>query len=114
MNPQQVLLTGYEQYPQEIQTYPVAREPVNVQPMTTNNKSVLLDLPNVQTDLPMPLMPQQVNQPVTEDRDGMTENTQQPRPSVDVVTSNQILEFIWNITRIMQQQLIFNRKTTEP
>ena len=73
--------------------------------MTTNNNSALLDLPNVQTDLPMPFMPQQVNQPITEDRDGMTENTQQ--------SSNQILESIQNITRIMQQQLVFNGKTTE-
>ena len=47
MDPQQVPLTGYEQCPHEIQTYPVAREPVNVQPMTTNNNSALLDLPNV-------------------------------------------------------------------
>ena len=75
VDPQQISLTGYEQHPQEIQTYPVVREPVNVQPMTTNNNSALLDLPNVQMDLPAPLMPQQVNQPVTEDRDEVTENT---------------------------------------
>ena len=110
---QQVPLTRYEQYPQEIQAYPIAREPVNVQPMATNNNSALLDLPNVQTDLPTPLIPQQVNQPVTEDRGGMTESTQQSRPSVDMVTSNQILESIQNITRVMQQQLVFNGKTTE-
>ena len=109
----QVPSTGYEQYPQEIRTYPVAREPVNVQPMTTNNNSALLDLPNMQTDLPKPLMPQQVNQPMTEDRDGKAENTQQSRPSADMVTSNQILESIQNITRVMQQQLVFNGKTTE-
>ena len=82
---QQVPLTRYKQYPQEIQAYPIAREPVNVQPMATNNNSALLDLPNVQTDLPTPLIPQQVNQPVTEDRGGMTESTQQSRPSVDMV-----------------------------
>ena len=58
-------------------------------------------------------MPQQVNQPIIGDRDGMTENTQQSRPSVDMVTSNQILESIQNITKIMQQQLVFNGKTTE-
>ena len=81
--------------------------------MATNNNSALLDLPNVQTDLPTPLIPQQVNQPVTEDRGGMTESTQQSRPSVDMVTSNQILESIQNITRVMQQQLVFNGKTTE-
>ena len=81
--------------------------------MTSNNNSALLDLPNVQTDLPTPLMPQRVNEPITEDRDRMTENTQQSRPSVDTVTSNQILESIQNITRIMQQQLVFNGKITE-
>ena len=113
VDPQQIPLTGYEQCPQEIQTYPVAREPVNVQPMTTNKNATLLDLPKVQTDLPTPLMPQQVNQPMTEDRHGMTENTQQLRLSVDAVTSNQILESIQNITRVMQQQLVFNRKTTK-
>ena len=56
-----------------MQAYPIAREPVNVQPVVTRNSSALLDLPNVQTDLPTPLIPQQVNQPVTEDRGGMTE-----------------------------------------
>ena len=50
---------------------------------------------------------------MTEDRGGMTESTQQSRLSVDMVTSNQILESIQNITRVMQQQLVFNRKTTE-
>ena len=81
--------------------------------MATNNNSALLDLPNIQTDLPTPLIPQQVNQPVTEDRGGMMESTQQSRPSVDMVTSNQILESIQNITRVMQQQPVFNGKTTE-
>ena len=113
VDPQQVPLTGYEQYPQEIRTYPVAREPVNVQPMTTNNNSALLDLPNMQTGLPMPLMPQQVNQAMTEDRNKIAENVQQSGPSADTVTRNQILESIQNITRVMQQQLVFNGKTTE-
>ena len=54
VDPQQVPLTGYEQYPQEVRAYPVAREPVNVQPMLTNDNSALLDSPNVQTGLPMP------------------------------------------------------------
>ena len=45
-------LTGYEHYHQEIQTYPVNREPLNVHPTTTNDNSALLDLPNVQTGLP--------------------------------------------------------------
>ena len=54
VNLQQVQLTGYEQFPQEVQTYPVSREPVTVQPTSHDNNSALLDLPNVQTNLPGP------------------------------------------------------------
>ena len=104
---------GHTECGQEMQAYSVAREPVNVQPVVTSNSSVLLVLPNVQADLQTPLILQQVNQPMTEDRGGMTENAQQPRPNVDTVTSSQILESIQNITRVMQQQLVFNRKTAE-
>ena len=91
----------------------MAREPVNVQPMPTNDNSALLDLPNIQTGLPMPLMPQQVNQTAMENREERTENSQPSGPSTDTVTSNQILESIQNITRVMQQQLVFNGKTSE-
>ena len=110
VDPQQVPLTGYEQYPQEVRTYQVTREPVNVQPMPTNDNSALLDLPNVQTGLPMPLIPQQANQAVMENREEKAENSQPSGPSTDTVTSSQILESIQNITRVMQQQLVFNRK----
>ena len=113
VDPQQVPLTGYEEYPQEVQTYPVARAPVNVQPVAPSNGSALLDLPNVQTDLPTPLTPQQVSHAVTGDRGRMRENAQQDRPNADMVTSSQILESIQNITRVMQQQLVFNGKITE-
>ena len=58
-------------------------------------------------------MPQQVNQAATENREERTENSQPPGPSTHTVTSNQILEFIQNITCVMQQQLVFNGKTTE-
>ena len=80
VDPQQVPLTGYEEYPQEIQTYPIAREPVNIQPVVPSNGSALLDLPNVQADLLTPLTPQQVSQAVIEDRSRMRENVQQDRP----------------------------------
>ena len=113
VDPQQVPLTGYEEYPQEMQTYPIGREPVNVQPMVPSSGSALLDLPNVQADLLTPLTPQQVSQAVTEDRGRMRENAQQDRPNADMVTNSQILESIQNITRVMQQQLVFNGKTTE-
>ena len=111
MDPNHVPLTGYEQYHQEVRTYPVNREPLNVQPTTTNDNSVLLDLPNVQTGLPMPLTPQQVNQPVVTQREGRIND---PSPTeIGSVTNTQILESIQNITKVMQQQLIFNGKTTE-
>ena len=113
VDPRHVPLTGYEQYPQEVQTYPVAREPVNVQPMPTNDNSALLDLPNVQTGLPMPLIPQQANQPAMENRRERAENSHPAGTSTDAVTSSQILESIQNITRVMQQQLVFNGKTTK-
>ena len=113
VDPQQVPLTGYKQYPQEMQAYPIAREPVNVQPMVPSNGSALLDLPNVQADLPTPLTPQQVNQTVTEERGRLTQNAQHDKLNADTVTSSQILESIQNITRVMQQQLVFNGKTTE-
>ena len=57
MDPKHVPLTGYERYHQEIQTYPVNKEPLNIQPTTVNDNSALLDLPNVQTGLPEPLTP---------------------------------------------------------
>ena len=113
VDPQQVPLIGYEQYPQEVQTYLVARELVNVQPMHTNDNSALLDLPKVQMGLPTPLMPQQANQPAMENRGERTENSQPAGTSTDTVTSSQILESIQNITRVMQQQLVFNGKSTE-
>ena len=114
VDPQQVPLTGYEQYPQEVQTYPVAREAVNVQPMPTNDNSALLDLPNVQKGLPTPLIPQQANQAAMGSRGERAQNSQPARTSTDTVTSSQILEFIENITRVMQQQLVFNGKLLRP
>ena len=111
MDPKHVPLTGYEHYHQEIQTYPVNREPLNVQPTTANDNSALLDLPNVQTGLPEPLIPHQVNPPAsTQVEEGI--NNPAPMES-NSVTNTQILESIQNITKVMQQQLIFNGKTTE-
>ena len=67
---QQVPLTGYEQFPQEMQAYPVSREPVTVQPTNHDNNSALLDLPNVQANLPRPLTPRRLNQVSTGSVDG--------------------------------------------
>ena len=113
VNPRHIPLTGYEHYPQEVRTYPVIREPVNVQPMPTNDNSALLDLLNVQTGLPMPLALQQVNQLVMESREERIENSHPSGASTEAVTSSQILESIQNITKVMQQQLMFNGKTTK-
>ena len=108
MDPKHVPLTGYEHYHQEVQTYPVNREPLNVQPTTANDNSALLDLPNVQTELPEPLTPHRITPPVLTHVEEVINN-----PSASSVTNTQILESIQNITKVMQQQLIFNGKTTE-
>ena len=116
VNLQQVLLTGYQQFPQEVQTYPVSREPVMVQPASHDNNSALLDLPNVQTNLPPPLTPQRLNQVSTESVDGMAQTTrvqEEVTREANVVSNTDILESIQNITKVMQQQLMFNSKTAE-
>ena len=113
VNPRHVQLTGYEQYPQEVRAYPVTREPLNVQPTTISDNSTLLDLPNVQTGLPTPLTSQQVNQPTMVNREEGIDNPHPTETGSGTVTSTQILESIQNITKVMQQQLIFNSKTTE-
>ena len=59
INTQQIPLTGYENFRQELQTYPVLRDPMTVQLTGVDNisSSVILDLPNVNTNLPPPLLP---------------------------------------------------------
>ena len=49
-----VPLTGYENFHQELQMYPVSMDPMTVQPTGADNvsNSALLDLPNVNTNLP--------------------------------------------------------------
>ena len=112
VDPQQVPLTGYEDFHREFQTYPVSREPLTVQwTVSTNNTntSALLDLPNVNTNLPPPLTPQQMN-PV------MSQPTQQQAESPiasNPVSSNEILQSIQSIAKVMQQQLLFSSKTAE-
>ena len=108
MDPQQVPLTGYENYHQEFQMYPAAREPVMVQlTVSTNNTntSALLDLPNINTNLPLPLTPQQA-------ASAMSQPTQEvvDRP-VAMNSSSEILESIQSIAKVMQQQLLFSSKT---
>ena len=59
MNTRHIPLTGYENFRQELQTYPVSRDPMTVQPTAAGNisNSAILDLPNVNTNLPPPLLP---------------------------------------------------------
>ena len=109
-------MTGYEHFPLEMQAYPVSRELVNVQPMGPDNNSALLDLPNVQANLPPPLTPQQPDQIMTNNVNVVPQDTQEHREATEesnTVSSSQILESIQNIMKVMQQQLVFNGKTTE-
>ena len=59
INTQQIPLTGYENFCQELQTYPVSRDLMTVQLTGVDNvsSSAILDLPNVNTNLPPPLLP---------------------------------------------------------
>ena len=52
INSRQIPLTGYENFHQELQTYPVSRDPMTVQPTGVDNvsSSAILDLPNVNTN----------------------------------------------------------------
>ena len=60
MNTRHIPLTGYENFRQELQTYPVSRDPMTVQPTGVDNVKqfrAILDLPNIYTNLPPPLLP---------------------------------------------------------
>ena len=107
MNTQQIPLTGYENFRQELQTYPVSRDPMTVQLTGMDNvsSSAILDLPNVNTNLPPPLIP---NPNPHHHQPHQTEVTNQGQ-----VTNSEILKSIQSITEVMQQQLLLNSKTTK-
>ena len=107
INTQQIPLTGYENFRQELQTYPVARDPMTVRPTGVDNisSSELLDLPNINTNLPPPLIP---NPNPHHHQLHQTEVTNQGQ-----VMNSEILKSIQSITEVMQQQLLLNSKTTE-
>ena len=107
INTQQIPLTGYENFRQELQTYPVSRDTMTVQPTGVDNvsSSALLDLPNVNTNLPPPLLP---NPNPHQHQLHQTEVTNQRQ-----VTNSDILKCIQSITEVMQQQLLLNSKTTK-
>ena len=106
INTLQIPLTGYENFRQELQTYPVLRDPMTVQLTGVDNvgSSAILDLPNVNTN-PPPLLPN----PSTHHH----QLHQMGVASPGQVTNSEILKSIQSITEVMQQKLLLNSKTTE-
>ena len=80
---------------------------MTVQPTGVDNisSSALLDLPNVNTNLPPPLLP---NPSPHHHQLHQTEVT-----NLGQVMNSEILKSIQSITEVMQQQLLLNSKTTE-
>ena len=112
MNARHIPLTGYENFRQELQTYPVSRDAMTVQPTAVGNvsNSAILDLPNVTTNLPPPLLPNTS----PHYRQQHHNELQQPESSnPGQVMNSEILKSIQSITEVMQQQLLLNSKTTE-
>ena len=110
MNTRHIPLTGYENFHQELQMYPVSRDPMTVQLTGVDNisSSAILDLPNVNTNLPPPLLP---NSSSHHQHDHNQVHQTEVNPGQ--VTNSEILKSIQNITEVMQQQLLLNSKTTE-
>ena len=110
INTQQIPLTGYENFRQELQTYPVSRDPMTVQLTGMDNisSSAILDLPNMNTSLPPPLLP---NPGSHQNQHHQVHQTKVTNPGQ--VTNSEILKSIQSIMAVMQQQLLLNSKTTE-
>ena len=113
MSTRHILLTGYENFLQELQTYPVSRDPMTVQLTGVGNvsSSTILDLPNVNTNLPPPLLPN----PGSHHHHHYQHHNQVHQMEVNPgqVTKSEILKSIQSITEVMQQQLLLNSKMTE-
>ena len=90
--------------------YPVSRDPMTVQPTGVDNvsSSAILDLPNVNTNLPPPLLPN----PSSHHQHHHSQ-VHQTEVNPGQVTNSEILKSIQSITEVMQQQLLLNSKTTE-
>ena len=112
MSTRHIPLTGYENFRQELQTYPVSRDPMTVQPTGVDNERspTLLDLPNVNTNLPLPLMP---NPSSHYHQQHHNQVHQMEVSNTGQVTNSEIFKSIQSITEVMQQQLLLNSKTTE-
>ena len=106
MSTRHIPLTGYENFRQELQTYPVSRGPMTVQPTGGDNgsSSALLDLPNVNTNLPPPLLPN----PSSHYHHQHHNQVHQMEVNSGQVTNSEILKSIQSITEVMQQQLLLN------
>ena len=111
MNTRHIPLKGYENFHQEVQTYPVSRDPMRVQLTGVDNvsSSTILDLPNVNTNLPPPLLPN----PSSHQQHHHNQVYQTEVSNPGQVTNSEILKSIQSITEVMQQQLLLNSKTTE-
>ena len=112
MNARHIPLTGYENFRQELQTYPVSRDAMTVQPTAVGNisNSAILDLPNVNTNLPPPLLPN-TSPHYRQQHHNVLQQAESSNPGQ--VMNSKILKSIQNITEVMQQQLLLNSKTTE-
>ena len=112
MNTRHIPLTGYENFHQELQTYPVSRDPMTLQPTGVGNvsNSAILDLPNVNTNLPPPLLPNPSSH-YHQQHHNQVHQTESSNPGQ--VTNSEILKSIQSITEVMQQQLLLNSKMTE-
>ena len=110
MNTRHIPLTGYENFRQELQMYPVSRDPMTVQPTGVDNvsSSAILDLPNVNTNLPPLLLPNPSSH-----HHHHHNQVHQMEVNPGQVTNSEILKSIQSITEVMQQQLLLNSKTTE-
>ena len=111
LNTRHIPLTGYENFRQELQTYPMSRDPMTVQPTGVGDVSspAILDLPNVNTNLPPPLLPNPSSQYHQQQHNQVHPTEVNPGQ----VTNSEILKSIQSITEVMQQQLLLNSKTTE-
>ena len=85
---------------------------MTVQPTGVDNGSspTLLDLPNVNTNLPPPLLPNPTSNYHQQHHNHIH---QMEVSNPGQVTNSEILKSIQSITEVMQQQLLLNSKTTE-
>ena len=85
---------------------------MTVQPTGVDNvsSSAILDLPNVNTNLPPPLLPNQSSH-YHQQHHNQVHQMEVSNPGQ--VTNSEILKSIQSITEVMQQQLLLNSKTTK-